>query len=142
MKDNLVNLLETIVLHFPSDTDLVYCVKLNIIFQCCQTRCQRTTQEDFPRAEDAREVEEEEEAMEDVAEPNISPINRTTLPPSSRETVRTYKDTHLTLVTTSKQRSMCRRLIGSLNTWEQNKSMAVTFTAHLRMKCVSQYHIR
>ena len=32
LKDNLVNLLETIVLHFPSDTDRVYFVKLNIIF--------------------------------------------------------------------------------------------------------------
>ena len=32
LKDNLVNLSETIVLHFPSDTDRVYFVKLNIIF--------------------------------------------------------------------------------------------------------------
>ena len=29
LKDNLVNLLETIVLHFPSDTNIVYFVKLN-----------------------------------------------------------------------------------------------------------------
>ena len=32
LKDNLVNLLETIGLHFPSDTDRVYFVKINIIF--------------------------------------------------------------------------------------------------------------
>ena len=32
LKDNLVKLLETIVLHFPIDTDRVYFVKLNIIF--------------------------------------------------------------------------------------------------------------
>ena len=31
MKDNLVNLLETIVLHFPSDTDILYFLKLNIL---------------------------------------------------------------------------------------------------------------
>ena len=31
LKDNLVNLLETIVLHFPSDTDILYFLKLNIL---------------------------------------------------------------------------------------------------------------
>ena len=32
LKDNLMNILETIVLHFPSDTNRVYFLKLNIIF--------------------------------------------------------------------------------------------------------------
>ena len=32
LQDNLVNLLEKIVLHFPCDTNIVYFVKLNIIF--------------------------------------------------------------------------------------------------------------
>ena len=87
MKDNLLNLLETIVIHFPSDTDLVYCVKLNIIFQYYQTRCHRMTQEDSPITEDTREVEEDEQAAEDVAEPRVAPTIRTTVTPSSRETV-------------------------------------------------------
>ena len=46
------------------------------------------TQEDSPSAEDAREVEEDEDAAEDVAEPKFAPTIRTTVPPSSRETVR------------------------------------------------------
>ena len=91
-------------------------MKLNINFQYCQTRCRRTTQEDPPSAEDTQEVEEEEEDAEDVAEPKVAPIIRTTVPPSSRETVRTYKATHFTVVTTSKPRSMCQRLRGSMNT--------------------------
>ena len=74
-------------------------------------------QEDCPSAEDDREVEEDEEAAEDVAEPKVAPTIRTTVPPSSRETVRTWKDTHLTDATTSKQRSMCQQLRGLLNTW-------------------------
>ena len=80
------------------------------------------TQEDPPSAENAREVEEDEEAaedVEDVAEPKVAPTVRTTVPPSSRETVRTRKATHLTVVTTSKQISTCQRLRGLLNTWEQ-----------------------
>ena len=89
LKDNLVNLIETIVLHFPSDIDLVYCMKLNIIFQYCHTRCRRTTQEDSPSVEDAWGVEEDEEAVEDVIEPKVANTIRTTVPPSSRETVRT-----------------------------------------------------
>ena len=92
-------------------------MKLDIIFQYYQTRCQITTQEDSPRAEDAREVEEDKEAAEDVAEPKVAPTIITTLSPSSRETVRTWKATHLTVVNTSKQRSMCQRLRGLLNTW-------------------------
>ena len=100
------------------------------------------TQEDSPSAEDAREVEEDEEAAEDVAEPKVAPTIRTTVPPSSRETVQTYKATHLTVVTTSNQRSMCQQLRGSLNTWDQNKIMAVTSAAHLRMKGGSQPHSR
>ena len=33
------------------------------------------TQEDSPSGEDAREVEEDEEAAEDVAEPKVAPKN-------------------------------------------------------------------
>ena len=66
------------------------------------------TQEYPPSAEEAREVEEDEEAAEDVAEPKVAPTIRTTVPPSSRETVRTCKATHLTVVTTSKHRSTCQ----------------------------------
>ena len=47
------------------------------------------TQEDSPSADDAQEVEEDEEAVEDVAEPKGVPTIRTTVTPSSRETVRT-----------------------------------------------------
>ena len=56
-------------------------MKLNIIFQYCHTRCQRTTQEDPPSAEDAREVEEEEKTAEDTLEPKVNPTIRTTVPP-------------------------------------------------------------
>ena len=42
-----------------------------------------------PHREDAQEVEEDEEAAEEVAEPKVTPTIRTTVPPSSRETVRT-----------------------------------------------------
>ena len=83
-------------------------MKLNIIFQYYQTRCQRMAQEDPPRAEEAREVEEDNEAAEEVAEPKVAPTIIKTVLPSSRETVRTWKATHLTVVTTSKQRSMCQ----------------------------------
>ena len=98
------------------------------------------TPEDPLRIEDGQEVEEDKEASEDVAEPKVAPTIRTTVPPSSRETVQTWKATYLTVATTSKQRSMCQRLRGYLNTWEQNTSMAVTLAAHLRMKCGSQSH--
>ena len=91
-------------------------MKLNIIFQYCHTRCQITTQEDPPSAEDAREIEEEEKTAEDTLEPKVNPTIRTTVPPSSRETVRTKKATHLTVVTTSKPRSTCQQLRGLLNT--------------------------
>ena len=47
------------------------------------------TQEDSPSAEEAREVEEDEEAVEDVVKPNVAPTIRTTVPQSSRETVHT-----------------------------------------------------
>ena len=117
-------------------------MKIKIIFQYYQTRCQITTQEDPPSAEDAWEVDEEEEAAEDVAEPKVAPTTRTTVPPSSRETLRTFKATNLTVVTTSKRRSKCQQLRGSLNMWENNTSMAVKSAAHLRMKCVSQSHSR
>ena len=83
-------------------------MKLNIIFQYYQTRCQRTTQEDSPSSEDAQEVEEDKEDAEDVAEPKVAPTIRITVPPSSMETVRTWKATHLTVVTTSKHRSTCQ----------------------------------
>ena len=58
LKDNLVNLLDTIVLHSTSDTDRIYFVKLNIIFLYCHTRCWRRTQEDSPSGEVAQEVED------------------------------------------------------------------------------------
>ena len=70
----------------------------------------------IPTGEDAQEVEEDEEAAEDSVEPKVAPTIITNVPPSSRETVRTYKATHLTIVTTSKPRSTCQRLRGSLNT--------------------------
>ena len=88
-------------------------MKLNIIFQNFQTRCQRTTHEDPPISEDAREIEEDEEAAKDVSEPKVAPTIRTTAPPSSRETVRTWKATHLTVVTTKqaeKYVSMIKRI--------------------------------
>ena len=69
---------------------------------------QRTTQENPPSAEDALEVEEDKEDAEDVAEPKVTSTIRTTKNPSSRETVRTWKATPLTVVTTSKQISTCK----------------------------------
>ena len=99
------------------------------------------TQEYSPSAEDAWEVEENKEASEEVSEPKVAPTIRTTVHPSSRETVRTWKAAHLTAVNTRKQRSTFQRLIGSLNTLDQNTSMDVTFAAHLRMKFGSPSHI-
>ena len=66
------------------------------------------TKEDPPSAEDAQEIEEDKEDAEEVVEPNFAPTIITTIPPSSRETVRTWKATYLTVVTTSKQRSTCQ----------------------------------
>ena len=47
------------------------------------------TQEDSRIREDARELEEDKEAAEDAVEPKVAPTTRTTIPPSSRESVRT-----------------------------------------------------
>ena len=47
------------------------------------------TQKDSPIAEDAREVEEDEEAAEDAVELKVAPTIRTTVTPSSRGKVRT-----------------------------------------------------
>ena len=64
-------------------------MKLNIIFQYCHTRCRRTTQEDSPSIEDTREVDKDEEDEEAAVEPKVDPTIRTTVPKSSKETVRT-----------------------------------------------------
>ena len=44
------------------------------------------TQEDSPIGEEAREVEEDEEATEEAVDPKVAPTIRTTLPSISMET--------------------------------------------------------